>query len=59
MFDTKYNLSARKLIKTIKKSVKKENRDSVNVVIYDESNQEEFTPSKVTIEGGKITICFK
>lgn len=52
-------LTAKKLIKYIKKLTDKKPKDDFYIVIYDKTNDETFNPSSVYIEGNTIKIVFE
>jgi hypothetical protein len=52
-------LTAKKLIKYIKKMIKQKDFGNLYVVIYDKTNNETFNPSSVYIEGDTIKIVFE
>lgn len=52
-------LTAKKLIKYIKKVIDKKNKDNFYIVIYDKTNDETFNPSSVSIDGNTIKIVFE
>lgn len=52
-------LTAKKLIKYIKKMIKQKDFGNLYVVIYDKTNNEIFNPSSVYIEGDTIKIVFE